>query len=152
MNSCLRFGPCLLVAVALTATGLGLAESRRPRIPPTEWLQVDCETKSFGLAPERTVLQVEFTFRNVGNRPLHILGSAGSCTRQGCVRALPNSYEIVPGTSRKLLVDVLAGREGSMTNVLLLYTDCQGKERLPLTITGTVYKIEAGPTADPAVL
>ena len=138
MNIASRVVPGLFAFAALGLFAQGVVEARRPRIDPTTWLTFDAETKSFGAVPERTLLTVKFRATNIGPTPLHLMGSLGSCSPQGCVKALRETSVIPPGASIEIEAHVGARAAGAFSNELVLFTDCPGRARLPLVVTGTI--------------
>lgn len=129
------------VAFAALAVGLlakGMVETSKSRIDPSTWLRFDAESKSFGTMPERTPLSLGFLVTNIGPRPLHILGSIGSCSDQGCVAAVKTTTEIAPGATSEVVVRFITNAPGFFVNDVTLFTDCPGRPQLPLVVTGTV--------------
>lgn len=89
----------------------------------------------FGRVKGEPMIEHSFTLENKGDSPLVIRRVVTSC---GCTTSKTRSFEIPPGDSKDLPVEIdLKGRSGPQRQFITLHTNDPNNPRLPLKVTGT---------------
>lgn len=95
-----------------------------------EWKTTDLQLTAL---PGQQSMNVAFSFRNVGNRPVRILALDPSCS---CMSAEPDKAVYVPGGSGEIRVELaLTGYSGRLRRRVTVTTDAAEGKFAELTLT-----------------
>lgn len=105
------------------------------------------ETHNYGEVPEGPLAECDFTFKNVGKKPIVITEAHGSC---GCTVPKWPSEPIMPGKSGTIHVAYTTqGRQGMISKEVTINSNAQQSPMI-LKIRGTVKPKPVDPNAAPA--
>ncbi len=103
-------------------------------------LQFDKKTHDFGLIPSDSKVAFSWSFRNVGDAPLKIIGTRPQC---GCTATVQDDRLIPPGGTGSLEITFdPAGLSGSIRKSLAVQTNEISERRTLLEIMATVTPVE----------
>ena len=83
------------------------------------------------------VRQAEFTFRNIGPSPLHIVGAYTNCT---CVVSNDLPLTVPGNASVKSTITARYRDKGDLSQTIVYYTDCPTQPSIPISVKGMLLK------------
>ena len=85
---------------------------------------------------------LQTTITNTSKEPRRILGSAGQCVANCCVKPLLESVLVVPpGGSVEIQCEVMASRPGPLEAEIKIYLEENGIRTVTLHVTGTAVEV-----------
>lgn len=95
-------------------------------------------TVAFGRAVVGSPFVVSIPIHNRSREPVRIVGSAYTCTLQGCVQSIREPLTVPGRLRRDIRLGVLPRACGALELNTVLYTDCDTQREYPVTITAVV--------------
>ena len=112
-------------------------------------VEVVAPLRQLGPVASRSEHPISFTVRNVGSRPLRILGASSGCGKAGCIDLeFHKPFTIPTGQSREIEVTYRAAGPGPFACSFDLYTNAPGQATIKLTVIGET--LDAGSPEDEA--